>query len=80
LVSAKLAIVNTRKPTNCGMKYHMPPWAWTIAVSESEPAVMITPINASPCETSYEISWAAARIAPRKEYFEPEAQPPSISP
>ena len=24
------AIVKTRKPTNCGMKYHMPPWAWTI--------------------------------------------------
>ena len=39
-----------------------------------------TPTSASPCETSYEISWAAPRIAPRNEYFEPEDQPPSMIP
>ena len=69
-----------QKPTNCGTTYQMWSWLLTICVSESEPAVITTPTSDSPSETSYEMSCAAERIAPRNEYFEPEAQPPSISP
>ncbi len=44
------------------------------------PVIMIAPSSARPIEISYEMSWAAERIAPRKLYFEPEAQPPSSRP
>ena len=52
LVSANDAVMKMRKPANCGMKYHMPSWAWTIPVNDSVPAVMITPTSDSPWETS----------------------------
>src|SRR5919202_1828414 len=80
LVSAKPATMKMMKPTNCGTTYHMPACASTICVSDSEPAVRITPRSDSPSDTSYEISCAAERIAPRNEYFEPDAQPPSTRP
>src|SRR5215212_2725449 len=80
LVSAKPATRKIRKPTNCGTMYHMSLCDSTIWTSDSEPAVMITPSSDSPSATSYEISCAAARIAPRNEYFEPDAQPPSMRP
>ena len=51
-----------------------------MSTSDSEPAVIATPSSDRPSATSYEISCAAARIAPRNEYFEPDDQPPSISP
>jgi hypothetical protein len=69
-----------QKPTNCGTTYHMSPCASTMSTSDSEPAVMATPSSDRPSATSYEMSWAAARIAPRKEYFDPDAQPPSMRP
>ena len=56
------------------------PWPVYVPVSDSVCAVKITPTSASPCETSYEMSCAAPRIAPRNEYFEPEDQPPSMIP
>ena len=68
------------KPMNCGITYGRCDCALTISVSDSEPAIMITPASDRPCATSYEISCAAPRIEPRNEYFEPDAQPPSISP
>ena len=40
------------KPTNCGMKYHMPAWPSTMPTSDSVPAVMITPTSERPCATS----------------------------
>src|SRR3954453_3543155 len=80
LVSAKPATRKMQKPTNCGTTYHMPLCASTICVSDSDPAVMITPSSDRPRATSYEISCAAERIAPRNEYFEPDAQPPSMRP
>jgi hypothetical protein len=49
-------------------------------VRESDPVIITTPSSDRPIETSYEISWAAERIAPRKLYFEPEDQPASSSP
>ena len=69
-----------QKPTNCGITNQTPSWASTIVTSESEPAVIATPSSDRPRATSYEISCAAARIAPRNEYLEPEAQPPSTRP
>ncbi|CAB4956638.1 unannotated protein [freshwater metagenome] len=69
-------------PTICGTRNQIP-WSpcWsTIADSESEPVVITTPSRARPCAASYEISWAAARMAPRNEYFETDAQPPSRMP
>src|SRR5918911_577272 len=80
LVSAKPATMKITKPTNCGTTYHMPPCASTICVSDSDPAVRITPSSDSPSATSYEMSCAAERIAPRNEYFDPDAQPPSTRP
>ena len=79
-VSARPAIRKIRKPTACGTTYHMSSWLSTMSTSESEPAVIATPSSDRPRATSYEISCAAERIAPRNEYFEPEAQPPSIRP
>ena len=69
-----------QKPTNCGTTYQMSPCVSTIVTIESEPAVIATPRSERPSATSYEISCAAERIAPRNEYFEPEAQPPSTRP
>ena len=69
-----------RNPTNCGITYQISSCASTIETSDREPAIMIAPSSARPIEISYEISCAAERIAPRKLYLEPEAQPPSSSP
>ena len=51
-----------------------------MSTSDSDPAIIATPRSDRPSATSYEMSCAAARMAPRNEYFEPDAQPPSTSP
>src|SRR3954451_25337063 len=78
-VSAMPAMTKITKPTNCGTTYQMWSCLLTMSTSESEPAVIATPSSDSPSETSYEISCATDRIAPRNEYFEPLAQPPSMN-
>ena len=52
LDSAKPAIMKIRKPTNCGMKYHMPAWPSTMSTSDSDWALMTTPTSAMPCAAS----------------------------
>ncbi len=42
--------------------------------------MITTPSTASASETSYETSWAQVRIEPSSEYFESEAQPPTMNP
>src|SRR4051794_10692905 len=72
LVSAKPATMKIRKPTICGKTIQM--WSAcqaTILVSESEPTIITMPTSERPWATSYEISCAAARMEPRKLYFEP---------
>ncbi|MNG39247.1 hypothetical protein D3C84_1272520 [compost metagenome] len=44
------------------------------------PAPTITPTMAKPMAISYETTWAAARSAPRKAYFEFDAQPARMMP
>src|SRR5688572_4383717 len=66
------------KPTNWGTTYHMPLCASTISCRLKEPANSTVPMSASPMKTSYEIIWAAPRMAPSKEYLLLEAQPPSM--
>jgi hypothetical protein len=56
------------------------PWAATISVKLSDPAMKITGINTRLIETSYEIICAAERRAPRKAYLELLAQPAIIIP
>jgi hypothetical protein len=80
LVSAKPAIMKIRKPMICGTMFQIGPWPSTTLVSDNEPVIRTTPSSARPIETSYEISCAADRIAPRKLYFEPDDQPASSSP
>src|SRR6266480_1543445 len=80
LVSANAATMKMQKPTNCGTTYQMEPCLATISVSDSEPAVNTTPSSDSASDTSYEMSCAAERMAPRNEYLDPDAQPPSINP
>src|SRR4051794_17023151 len=81
LVSAKPASRKMMKPKNCGTRNsRWLPCHWTMSTSDSDPVIMITPASDRPCATSLEISCAAERIEPRNEYFEPEAQPPSIRP
>src|SRR4051794_12358866 len=79
LVSANPATRNTQKPTNWGTMYQRLCCAWTISVSDIDCAWITTPRRERPSAISYEISCAAERIAPRNEYFEPDAQPPSKS-
>jgi len=55
---------------NKGIKYHISCCAFTIPVKFREPAHSTTEIIIKPIETSYEIICAAARIAPKKAYFE----------
>src|SRR5690606_16067484 len=55
-------------------------WAATICDVLMVPARMNTVTNDSPSDTSYEISWAEARMPPISGYGEPEAQPPSTTP
>src|SRR5918992_3334912 len=73
--------MKTTKPTNYGTTYHhVSSWAATTPVSESVCAISTTPRTLSASETSYETSCAQVRIEPSSEYFEREAQPPTMKP
>ena len=56
------------------------PWRWTISTSVQRPAMITTPSTASASETSYETSCAHVRIEPSSEYFDSDAQPPTMNP
>src|SRR5262245_3904624 len=83
LVSAS---ADTKKITNIGNSgsqnqfQNQPDWATTTWVRLSEPAHSKTVISTKPIETSYDTICAAERRAPRKAYFELDAQPAMITP
>src|SRR3954454_4782873 len=52
LVSANPATPKVRKPTNCGTTYQTACCDCTIETSDSEPAIITTPISESPSATS----------------------------
>ena len=52
----------------------------TMSTSESDCAIITTPITDRPSETSYETSCAHVRSAPSREYLFSLAQPPRIRP
>ena len=54
--------------------------ALEMVTNDSDFAWMITPITARVNATSYETSWAIARMPPSSAYFDADAQPPIISP
>src|ERR687885_408068 len=80
-VSAIPAMKKQSSPTTCGAAYGIVvPCLWTMSTSESEPAMSTTPSTDRASETSYETSCAQVRIEPRSEYFDSEAQPPTMKP
>ena len=65
------------------LRQHVPDvasWAATMSTSESDSAMITTPSTESASETSYETSCAHVRIEPSSEYFESDAQPPTMKP
>ena len=69
------------KPTACGTTYHqLPACRATMSTRESEPAISTIPSTERASETSYETSCAHVRIEPSREYFDSEAQPPTMKP
>src|SRR5215470_2081007 len=52
----------------------------TIVLRFSDPDTISTPTRTKPIASSYETIWADARRAPRKAYFEFDAQPATITP
>merc|ERR1712225_45556 len=79
------ASAETKKSPNIGSigkMYHVPspPCASTSSVRFSVPAQRRTAILMNPMDTSYEIIWAAERMAPRKAYFEFDAHPAMMIP
>jgi hypothetical protein len=44
--------VKIRKPTNCGITNQMPSCAFTMSTSDSDPAIITTPIRLRPSDTS----------------------------
>src|SRR5690606_6479350 len=58
----------------------LPDCAITISDRLRLPAATITPTSAKPIAISYDTICAAARIAPRKAYFELDAQPARMMP
>src|SRR4051794_37611635 len=81
LVSAIPETKKTSSPTNCGTQYHQVLCcSSTIVARFSVPAISTTPSTLRASETSYETSWAHVRIEPSSEYFESEAQPPTMKP
>ena len=55
-------------------------WASTMADMFSEPEIINTQTSAKPMASSYDTICADARMAPRKAYFEFDAQPATITP
>ena len=80
-VSAIPASRNTTRPTICGMKNQSVACCLsTISTRFSDWPIITTPSTESASATSYETSCAQVRIEPRIEYFESEAQPPTMKP
>ena len=52
----------------------------TISVRLSDCPIITTPSTESASETSYETSCAHVRMEPRIEYFDSDAQPPTMKP
>src|SRR5712691_356409 len=81
LVSAIIAKKNTSSPANCGMKNQIvAPCLLTMSTRFSDWPIRTTPSTDSASDTSYETSCAHVRIEPSREYFDSEAQPPTIGP
>src|SRR5262245_45892009 len=79
--SAVPAVRKTRKPTNCGTTNQIVSSCLaTISVSRSDSPMITTPSTESASATSYETSCAHVRIEPSSEYFDSEAQPPTMKP
>src|SRR5580765_4867295 len=69
------------RPIACGMKNQSVASCFeTISVSRSDCPISTTPSTLSASETSYETSCAHVRIDPSSEYFDSDAQPPTMKP
>src|SRR5690242_8490720 len=80
-VSAIAPSRKTIKPTYCGMKNHcVVSCLFTMSCRFSDWPISTTPSTESASETSYETSCAQVRIEPRIEYFDSDAQPPTMKP
>src|ERR1700722_18189441 len=74
---------DTKKITaigSSGITYHTCCCARTMSLRLSDPAQSSTVTMTKPIETSYETICAAERSAPRKAYFEFDAQPAMMMP
>lgn len=69
-VSAKADTKNIIAAGNSGITNHISSWASTILVIFTSPTRSKTDIIINPIDTSYDIIWAAARIAPKNAYLE----------
>src|SRR3954468_6638340 len=73
--------MNTTKPTSCGtMNQIVAPCLLTMSTRFSDWPISTTPRTLSASETSYDTSCAHVRIEPSSEYFDSEAQPPTMKP
>jgi hypothetical protein len=79
-VSAKIDTKNIKNNGKKGIRKKIKDWNNTISIKFNEPTQNKDDININPIETSYETICAALRIAPKKAYFELEAQPDKITP
>src|SRR4051812_33099286 len=80
-VSAMPPNRKTHSPTNWGRKNQSVACCLsTMSTRFSDWPIKTTPSTESASETSYETSCAQVRIEPRIEYFESEAQPPTMKP
>ena len=80
-VSATPAMKKTTRPTTCGAANQIVSCCFsTMSASESDWPMITTPSTAKVSETSYETICAQVRIEPSSEYFECEAQPPTMKP
>src|SRR4029453_11065787 len=73
--SAVEAPRKTMKPRNCGTMNHQPACCSTIRVVLKLSACITTPRIDRPSASSYESTWAVARMPPSIEYLLFEAQP-----
>src|SRR5437868_5418684 len=81
LVSAIRAKKKTSRPASWGMKNQIvAPCLLTMSTRFSDCPIRTTPSTDRASETSYETSWAQVRIEPSSEYFDSDAQPPTIAP
>src|SRR5215217_451086 len=80
-VSAMPPMKKMTKPIACGMKNHRVASCFeTMCVSCSDWPISTTPRTLNASETSYDTSCAHVLIAPSSEYFDSEAQPPTMKP